>query len=45
VPATAATTPTIPAPIVLQARPDVQVVTPAPAQSTPAPIATTSGSG
>ena len=33
------------APIVLQARPDVQVVTPAPAQAAPAPVATTSGSG
>ena len=34
----------VPAPIVLQARPDVQVVTPAPAQQAPAPVATTSGS-
>ena len=44
-PVTAAPAQATLAPIVLQARPDVQVVTPAPAQSAPAPVATTSGSG
>ena len=43
-PAADAPTATVPTPIVLRARPDVQVVTPTPAQSAPAPIATTSGS-
>lgn len=43
--ATTASTPMLPTPIVLQSRPEIQVVTPTAARVAPAPIATTSGSG